>query len=121
MTPAKFTAIYLAGSIAFAAFARPGDDPVSNLAVLLGGSLGSLKLSVDSAGDIRDETLDAGHRFSREALAVSFGALIIWILGAWLTFQAARSRWKGGFLAGLIGIWVVGSAYNIFWFAIRSV
>ena len=121
MTPAKIAAIYVTASAAIVAFARPGYDLISEITILLGGSLGSLKLAIDSAQDIRYETADSGRQFSAEALAVSIIALVIWLVGFWVAYMTARSRWKGGFLARLIGVWVVGSGYNILWFAIRSV
>ena len=120
MTPAKIVAIYVAVSAAIVVLVRPGYDAISGIAILIGGSLGSLKLAIESAQDIHYDTIDVGRQFSREALTVSLVAIGIWLLGAWIIFMAARSRWKGGFVAGLIGVWIVGSCYNIFWFAIRS-
>jgi hypothetical protein len=113
-------AIYVALSGAITVLARPGYDAISGIVILLGGSLGSLKLSIESARDIQYETLDAGLQFNSEALTVSLVSITIWLVGAGMAFMASRSNWRGGFLAGLIGIWIVGSGYNIVWFGLRS-
>jgi len=120
MTPRTTIAIYVALSVAITVLVRPGYDKISGIIILLGGSLGSLKLSIESARDIRYETLDAGLRFSSEALALSLVAITLWLVGAGMAFMAARSNWKGGYLVGLIGVWIAGCGYNIFWFGIRS-
>jgi hypothetical protein len=118
--PGRALILYGVGSLGMAIFARPGYDAFSGMMLLLGGPTGSLKLFLDAGRDVFDDDLLLGRVFSSEALGVALIALGIWLLGGFLVFKAARSCWRGGFTAAMVPLWLVGSAYNLMWFGIRS-
>ncbi|MEM7011102.1 MAG: hypothetical protein AAF585_06420 [Verrucomicrobiota bacterium] len=121
LAPATAVSAYVFFSMAFALSARPGYDFVDSLGLLLGGPLASLKLCIASGGDIYYPVIDGGRQFSGEALGVSIIALSIWALGGYQVFAIARSKWNPSFVVGALLLWGIASAFNIFWFAIRSV
>src|SRR6187551_1405247 len=98
MTPAQTLGIYALASVLVAIIARPGYDGLSAILILIGGATGSLKLRIDAAQDVFYEDLALGRQFSSEALTISLFALVIWGLGAFFVFRAARANWKDGFL-----------------------
>lgn len=121
MNPAQATAAYIGLSLAFALLAKPGYDTFSAIWTLLGGTTGSLALSISAASDIFESLQDADLYYWTEAFTVCAVALFLWLTGGALVFSTAKRKWKiTSHIVPLIVIWVIGSAFNIFFFGLRS-
>ncbi|WP_411825471.1 hypothetical protein [Luteolibacter sp. AS25] len=119
-TSANTIAIYVIASGLLAAITNPGYGAFSGIALLLGGTALSLKLSIVTAKDIYYDTLDAGVQFSSTALSISLFAFGLWILGGYFLVMSARSKWRGGFVAALVLVWIIGSGHNLVMFGLQS-
>lgn len=111
---------YVGVSVLIALLARPGYDIASTWIILLAGTAGSLLLFFNTIPDMYYQDLSLGNQIGWEAISVGTFALILWLAGGILVYWVGKRGVKSAFSLHLVLGWICGSAYNVFWFAIRS-
>lgn len=120
MKPRHLVVAYLSLSLAILLFVKPGYNYSGGLLLLISGPASGALLIFQGYPDIYSEDLLSGTQFSSDLLVMCIVTGVLWLaelctLGAW---NAPQSRIA--FRMTAIVLWLIGSVYNSFWFAIRS-
>lgn len=120
MTAPIITAGYVLLSVSFILLPAPGYSVISAWIILIGGTMGGLRLFWDGIPRFNYEDLSGDTHFNQEVFWVSAIGLLLWIIGAGLTFVGARKKWEASIVVTMVIFWIIGSGFNVCWFAFWS-